>query len=124
MELYQPNNVMRFFQLTEGGKKEKVYFCLTKTIQNMTQRERQIIMCLLLHNVRNLWNSCFLKQGPSSSKYLDSKKTTHIMCIDTYMPQGGTIFSKSKKFGPSLKFDTCLLHVQHSHEVEIKASVD
>ena len=26
MELYQPNNVMRFFQLTEGGKKESLSF--------------------------------------------------------------------------------------------------
>lgn len=69
MELYQLNNVARIIQLTEGGKKEQeVYPCLTDIIQNMTHEERQIIMCNLLDKVRNLCNSCFLKQRPSSSK--------------------------------------------------------
>ena len=54
--------------VTEGKKEKELDFCFIDTIQNMAHRERHIIMCILLNKVRNLWNSCFLKQGPSLSK--------------------------------------------------------
>ena len=71
--------------VTEGKKEKEVDFCSIDAIQNMTHRERHTIMCIFLNKVRNLWNSCFLKQGPYPLKKilgLQENLLIHSMCID------------------------------------------